>query len=269
VNSLDTLVREGSRSIIRHHLIDFGSTLGSGSTRAQTPRAGNEFLWESRPTLVTMLTLGFYVRPWVKVDYPDYPAIGRFEGNYFLPQTWKPEYPNPAFRNARSDDRFWAARIVAAFPDDLVRDIVGTARFSDPRAAAYLVETLLTRKSKVLVAWLNGTNPIVNPALSASGVLTFDNAAEEAGVATAAERYTVAWSRFDNATGSHHPAGDEITATERRAQPPAALLSANPEFVAARLRAFHPDRPQWAEPIMVYFRRADTGWTLVGLERNP
>jgi hypothetical protein len=269
VNSLDTLVREGSRSIIRHHLIDFGSTLGSGTTRAQTPRAGNEFLWESRPTLVTMLTLGFYVRPWVKVDYPDYPAIGRFEGNYFLPQNWKPEYPNPAFRNARPDDRFWAARIVAAFPDDVVRGIVGTARFSDPRAADYLVETLLARKSKVLMAWLNGTNPIVNPALSASGVLTFENAAEQAGVAKAAERYSVEWSRFDNATGSHQPAGDEVSATERRTQVPASLLSANAEFIAARLRAFHPDRPEWARPLVVYFRRADAGWTLVGLERNP
>jgi hypothetical protein len=268
VNSLDMLVREGSRSIIRHHLIDFGSTLGSGSTRAQTPRAGNEFLWESRPTLVTMLTLGFYVRPWVKVDYPDYPAVGRFEGNYFLPQNWKPEYPNPAFRNARPDDRFWAARIVAAFPDDVVRAIVGTARFSDPRAADYLVETLLTRKRKVLTAWLNGTNPVVNPALSASGVLSFENAAERAGVAETAERYTVAWSRFDNATGSHEPAGDEVTVTEPHAQAPASLLAGSAEFISARIRAYRADRPDWAQPLVVYFRRAGAGWTLVGLERN-
>jgi hypothetical protein len=121
----------------------------------------------------------------------------------------------------------------------------------------------------VLMAWLNGTNPIVNPALSASGVLTFENAAEQAGVAKAAERYTVEWSRFDNATGSHQPAGDEVTATERRTQAPASLLSTSAEFIAARLRAFHPDRPEWAQPLVVYFRRTDAGWTLVGLERNP
>jgi hypothetical protein len=269
VNSLDMLVRDGNRSIVRHHLIDFGSTLGSGSTQAQTTRAGNEFIWESRPTIVTMLTLGFYVRPWVKVDYPDYPAVGRFEGNYFLPQTWKPEYPNPAFRNARPEDYFWAARIVSAFPDDVVRSIVGTARFSDPRAAEYVVETLLARKRKVLMAWLNGTNPIVNPSLSASGALTFENAAEQAGIARPAERYTITWSQFDNATGSHQPAGDEVTVTDRRAQAPASLLSANPAFISARLRAFQPDRPEWAQPLMVYFRRGDAGWSLVGLERNP
>jgi hypothetical protein len=267
-NSLDTLVREGSRSIIRHHLLDFGSTLGSASTKAQSRRAGNEYIWEARPTIVTMLTLGLYVRPWVKVDYPEIPAIGRFEANYFLPQAWKPDYPNPAFRATRPDDRFWAARIVAAFTDESVRSIVATARFSDPRATQYLVETLLARKSKILMAWLNGTNPIVNPLLSAPGVLTFENAAEQAGVAKAAERYTVNWSRFDNATGTHQPVGDETTVTERRAQAPASLLATNPEFVAARLRAFHPDRPEWAQPLMVYFRRGDGGWTLVGLERN-
>jgi hypothetical protein len=269
-NSLDTLVREGNRSIIRHHLLDFGSTLGSASTKVQSRRAGNEYVWETRPTLLTMLTLGLYVRPWVKVDYPDIPAIGRFEANYFLPQGWKPDYPNPAFRATRPEDRFWAARIVAAFPDDVVRSIVDTAKFSDPRATEYLVETLLARKSKVLLAWLNGTNPIVKPALSPTGVLTFENAAEQAGVAKAAERYTVAWSRFDNATGSHEAAGDEITITDRRAQAPASLVSANPEFIAARLGAFHADRPEWAQPLTVYFRRGDSGWTLVGLERgNP
>ena len=101
INTHDVLVKEADRSIVRHYLLDFGSTLGSGSTQAQTTRAGNEFLWEARPTLVTMLTLGFYVRPWVKVKYPDLPAIGRFESSYFQPELWKPEYPNAAFSNAR------------------------------------------------------------------------------------------------------------------------------------------------------------------------
>ena len=74
INTLDTLVPQGGRTVVRHHLIDFGSTFGSGSTRSQSTRAGNEFLWESRPALITMLTLGFYVRPWLKVDYPDIPS---------------------------------------------------------------------------------------------------------------------------------------------------------------------------------------------------
>ena len=268
INTLDTLVADRGRTVVRHHLIDFGSTLGSGSTQAQSARAGNEYIWESRPTLITMLTLGLYVRPWVKVEYPDYPSVGRFESTYFLPQAWKPEYRNPAFANARADDRFWAARILAAVPDEAVRRVVETARFSDPRASAYMLETLLARKSKVLMAWLNDTNPLVNPVLDEAGMLTFENAAERAGVAKAAERYTIEWLRFDNVEGTHEPAAD-VTVTEPRAQVPRQILSASPPFLAARVRAFHPDRPAWGQPVMLYFRKIDSAWKLVGLERNP
>jgi hypothetical protein len=266
-NSLDTLIRADGRAIVRHHLLDFGSTLGSGSIQAQRRRAGNEFVWEARPTFITMLTLGFYVRPWIKVPYPDLPAVGRIESSYFDPQLWKPDYPNPAFRLARADDRFWAARIVASVSEDAVRAAVGTARFSDARATDYLVETLLVRRRKVLTAWLNGTNPIVRPALDPSGLLTFDNAAVQAGVAKPPDRYTIEWSRFDNASETHERAGSEQTVTEPRAQAPASLLDA--PFVAARIRAYHPEQAAWAEPVTVYFRRGASGWTLVGLERNP
>ena len=268
-NSLDTIVSDRGRQIVRHHLLDFGSTLGSGSVKAQSRRAGNEFVWESRPTFITMLTLGLYVRPWIKVDYPEIPSVGRFESTYYRAEDWKPDYPNPAFRNARPEDRFWAARIIAALSDDGIAGVVGAARFSESRATEYITKTLLERKSKVLDAWLNGTNPIVNVALSASGELTFDNAAERAGVANAAERYTVQWSRFDNATGTHSDAGAEQSLTQPRGQMPPALLSARPEFVSARLRAHHSDRPAWLHPLVVYFRRAGDGWSLVGLERNP
>jgi hypothetical protein len=267
VNTLDMLARDGGRSLIRHHLIDFGSTLGSGSTRAQTTRAGNEYIWEARPTLITMLTLGLYVRPWVKVPYPDIPSVGRIESTYFRPENWKPEYPNPAFRNARPEDRFWAARILSRFSEADIRAAVATARYSDRRAADYLIETLLVRRAKVLSAWLNGTNPVVDPRLEDSGTIRFQNAAEQAGVARAAERYTVAWSRFDNATSTHTPVGSEQTVTTSSAEAPRELLSS--PIVAARIRAFHPDQPAWQHPLMVYFRRAPGGtWALVGLERN-
>jgi hypothetical protein len=268
-NSLDTLMPAGNRQIVRHNLLDFGSTLGSGSTKAQSRRAGNEFVWESRPTLITMLTLGLYVRPWLRVDYPNVPAVGRFESTYYRADHWKPDYPNPAFKNARPEDRFWAARIVATLTDDAVAAVVREARFTDPEATEYLTKTLLERRSKVLDTWLNGTNPIVNVALSGSGELTFENAAEKAGVARSAERYTVHWSRFDNAAGTHQDQGGEETLTQTRAQAPAALLNSRPEYLAARLRAFDAAHPAWSQPLMVYFRRAGDGWSLVGLERNP
>jgi hypothetical protein len=268
-NSLDTLVDTGGRQTVRHHLLDFGSTLGSGSVAAQSRRAGNEFVWESRPTFITMLTLGLYVRPWLKVPYPRMPAVGRIESTYFRPDNWKPDYPNPAFKNLVEEDRFWGACIVARFTDEAVRAIVETARFSNPAATDYLIKIILERRAKVLSTWLNGTNPLVNLALSARGELTFENEAEKAGVGKSAERYTVQWSRFDNATGQAETFGGEETATSLPIQAPADLLAVRPDYIAVRLRAFHAEHPGWAQPLLAYFRRSADAWTLVGLERNP
>jgi hypothetical protein len=268
INTLDTLVEAGARRIVRHHLIDFGETLGSGSIQAQSPRAGNEYVWEARPTLITMLTLGFYVRPWVRVQYPELKAVGHFEALYFRPEGWKPEYPNPAFLNARADDRFWGARLVQAFSEENVRAAVEAARYTDGQASEYVIETLLARRAKILMAWLNGINPVVDPALSAAGELTFGNAAVEAAVAAPAGHYTVSWSAFDNASGTHRLVGDDQQVTSLRAQAPPELLTGH-AFVSVRIRGFHPDRPAWSSPLDVYFRRIAGGWTLVGLERHP
>jgi hypothetical protein len=268
-NSLDTLVPNGAnRFIVRHHLLDFGSALGSGTTKAQSRRAGNEFVWDSRPTLITMLTLGLYVRPWIKVDYPEIPSLGRIESTYFRPEAWKPEYPNPAFANARPEDLFWAARILANLPDEGVKAVVASAEYSHPEATHYLSETLLARKSKVLKAWLNAANPVVNLALSPSGALTFENASQKAGVGAEAEHYTVQWSVFDNPSSSHKNVGDEQKVTAMTAQAPPALLAARPEYIGVVVRAFQKDQPAWSRPLTAYFRRDGAAWSLVGLERN-
>ena len=98
INTFDTLVTENGRQFIRHYLFDFGSTLGSASNFPQKPRAGNEYIWDAGPSFKTIFSLGLWVRPWIKVDYPNYPSIGNFEADFFQPEKWKPEYPNPAFR---------------------------------------------------------------------------------------------------------------------------------------------------------------------------
>ena len=268
-NTFDVLVKDGERTIVRHYLLDFGSTLGSGSVQAQSPRAGNEYRWEARPTLITMLTFGLWVRPWLKVDYPDLPAVGRFESMYFDAENWKADAPNAAFKNARPEDRFWGARLLSRLSDDMVRAVVGTAQYSDTRATEYMTQTLLQRKAKILTSWLNGTNPVVDMALSPSGTLTFANAAVDAGVAKPAQHYTLYWSRFDNATATHYAVGGEQKTTTTSAQTPDGLITAGAEYLAVTIRAVDPERPAWAQPLVAYFRRASDGWSLVGLERNP
>ena len=255
----------GDRKLVRHYLIDFGSTLGSGSTRAQGTRAGNEYIWEARPTFRTILTLGFYVRPWLKVRYPDLPAVGRFEASYFSPERWKPEYPNVAFDNARPDDLFWGARCVMAFSDETILEVSRTAEFTDPEATAYMAQTLVTRRDKIGQLWLNVVLPLVDFDLSRDGVLTFDNIAETTRTATPGRGYTATWARFDNATGVATAVGEPQTVTERRMQAPAAVLTS--DFLQVTLTGDHPTHAGWSIPTRIVFRRMGDAWKLVGVNR--
>jgi hypothetical protein len=266
-NSLDTLVASGGRTIVRHHLIDFGSTLGSGSVMAQKPRAGNEYIWEARPTIITALTLGFWVRPWIKVDYPDLRSLGNIEAAFYQPERWKPEYPNMAFDNARPDDIFWAARRAMAVTDEMIRAAVDTAQYSDRAASLYLGDVIIARRDKIGLTWLTDVNPLIDFALDPQGTLTFRNFAAETRRGPVAAYYLLSWARFDNHTGVAATIGDEQTVTDMKATAPAAALTG--DFVQVQVAAIATGFPEWAKPVLLHFRRTPAGWKLVGLSRMP
>jgi hypothetical protein len=267
LNTLDMLDGPEGRRAITHYMFDFGSIMGSGSTIAQVPRAGNEYILEWAPALKTLASFGLFVRPWITVDYwQEARAVGRFESDFFDPLAWRPEYPNPAFDNMRADDAFWGARLVAAFSDEAIRSVVAKARYSEPGAADHITRTLIARRDKVVRAWLTGINPLVNPRLAGDGTLTFDNAAVAAGVAMPATAYALTWSGFDNTAGTAVGESNDQRVTAPRAAAPAALLTR--DFVRVAVRTTHPAYPHWEMPVTFTFRRAGNGWDTVGIERQ-
>jgi hypothetical protein len=232
LNSLDMLEGEPGRQYIRHFMFDFGSIMGSGSTVPQTPRAGNEYILEWTPALKTLATLGLYVRPWILVNYWEgAKSVGRFEGDFFDPIEWRPEYPNPAFDNMRADDAFWAARLVSKFSKDAIRAIVAKAQYSEDGAAEHIVATLIKRRDKVLRAWLTAVNPLVNATLAEDGTLTFENAAVSAGLASKPS-YVLTWSAFDNATASSTGRNEETREADPRAAAPRAIIDGRDSFAS-------------------------------------
>jgi hypothetical protein len=214
------------------------------------------------------VTLGLAVPRWATVAYDERPAIGRFEGEAFDPDGWKPRVPTAAFLRARADDTFWAARRVMAFTDAMIRAIVQTGQYSDPRVAQQLADVLIQRRNRIGQTFLVAVNPVVDVTLTPDGALAFENAAVAAGVAHVPASYTVSWAAFDNSTGTVTPVGGAVTVTDTRATAPAALPSTPGAFVKVQIAATG-GPAAWGTPVDTYFRRTGSGWTLIGFERLP
>ena len=262
-NTLDTLITVDGRARVRHYLQDVGSTFGTGANAPREYFEGWEYVYEHDLAWKRLVSLGFFLQPWQTIPYDESPAIGRFEGDRFDPKLWKPRVPTAALRHAQPDDLFWAARRVVAFSDDLLREIAGSAGFTNPDDAKHLADTLIERRNKIGKAYLTAVTPLVDFALS-NGQLTFANAA--AGVAAKPRGYEIVWAYFDNATGAITSTGNALSVTSERAPAPP-LRDAPGTIVRAQVRAIDPSNPDW-KPVDAYFRRAGDRWILVGIDRN-
>jgi hypothetical protein len=268
-NTLDTLIEDGGRRVIRHYLQDVGSTFGMGANGPHDWDEGYEYVFDGPDARRRLLTFGFSSSPWQTARYdPYYKSIGRFEGDSFDPPTWKPRVPTSAYLHMRDDDAFWAAQRVMAFSDALIRAAVRTGQFSEPGAERYLGDVLIKRRDRIGKAYLTRLVPVVSPSLDAAGVLTFENIASRHALASEPRAWKTTWFTFDNATGESTPMGDVSAATPRLAAP-AGLPSARGAYVRVDVSADHPEHPRWATPVHTYFRREAGGWRLVGLERQP
>ncbi len=263
-NTLDTVITENGKSIVKHYLQDVGSTFGMCNDLHEWDLS-YEYFYEGPPSRKRFFTLGFGLSPWQTVDYVEYPSVGKFEGKVFDPRKWRPQTPTAAYMELRDDDAFWAARRVAAFTDDMIRTLVHTGQFSNAAAEKYLADVLIQRRERVKSIYLTLVNPIVNPTLDAKG-LTVENAAVTGGVAHGTASYRASWMTFDNATGTTKPLSE--TKSDTTTIPaPSGLPSSG--FVAVDIAADSATYPTWKQPVRAYFRQDGGSWKLVGFERQP
>ena len=263
-NTLDTLVTENGKAVVKHYLQDVGSTFGLCNDFHEWDLS-YEYFYDGPGSRKRLFTLGFGLSPWQTVDYQEYPSVGKFEATVFDPRKWKSQTPTKAYMELRDDDAFWAARRVAAFTDDMLRAVVHTGEFSDPKAEKYLADVLIQRRDTVKRVYLTAVNPIVDVRLDEQG-LSFENAAVAAGVAEGPVSYTASWMEFDNATSATKALSETKSDTTRIAAPNG--LPAN-GFVAVDIAAESEKYPTWKQPVRAYFRRDGASWKLVGFERLP
>jgi hypothetical protein len=269
INSMDTLITQDGKSYVRHNLLDFSSALGSGSIYGHEYWEGYEQIME-KPSHIgkDIISAGFLVEPYRRDPFFESAAVGRMPANNktWNPETWLPRATNAAFVRARMDDKFWAARKLWSITPDMIRSAIKTGQFNDQASEDFLVQALVERRDAIIRTYFTGVNPIVDPALDSSGVLTFHNAAVDAGVATAPQSYAVHWYRFDNSTNQSTSLGGN-TGTGTSIQAPTALPADDGTFVRVEISATAAEHPAWATPVEVYFKRAEGGWKLIGFER--
>ncbi|MFN7939791.1 MAG: hypothetical protein U0R19_41070 [Bryobacteraceae bacterium] len=191
INTYDALVEADGGSFIRHYILDLGSTLGSGTQKANSARSGGEYLFGWKQSAVQLFSLGLAVPRWARADFPNLPAVGRFEYEVFDPEKWVPEYPNPAFLNRLPDDEFWAAKQIMAIGDEAIRAIVRSANYSDPAASEWITRCLIERREKIGRAYFGKLLPLDRFRMEGER-LQFEDLAETAGFGSAGP-YSTEW----------------------------------------------------------------------------
>jgi hypothetical protein len=181
MNTMDAYVSSGH---IRHYLIDFAASLGSGTIRPHEPREGTEYNFDFWPTMGRMFTLGFYQQGWEGREYEViHPSIGWMQVEDFEPGSWKANWPNGAFRNMTVRDAYWGAKLVGSFTDEQIRAAVDAGRLPSEFAADTLARILMHRRDRIIEHWYSRVSPVerveVERATSGGGprafVLAFDD----------------------------------------------------------------------------------------------
>ena len=224
-NTLDTVITDGKRGVVKHYLQDVGSTFGVGANAPHDWNEGWEYVIEGGPAWRKLFTLGLARSEYQKADYEDVPAAGRFEGDSFDPLTWRPRVPTGSHIEMRDDDAFWAARRLMAVTDELIRAAVKTGQYRDPAAEQHIADVLIKRRDKIGQAYLPKINPIVDPAFDGTHVDLRQRRRPVQGGrgAGVVHRRVVAVRqrhRYGDANRRHHEQGAEGGGPERAAHHP-------------------------------------------------
>jgi hypothetical protein len=271
-NTQDTWVEEDGRHFIRHYLMDFGSTFGSGSVDLQYPNLSFHYWLDPDLVKKNLKGFGFHVPEYRKVDWPKFPeyeSVGRWEGEAFDPEGWRNDYPNPAFVRMTPSDAFWAAKIIMSFTAAELLAIVKTGELSDPEQERYFCETLLKRQRKCGELGINGINPLDEFRVSGPS-LEFTNLSEKYGFSEGGTTHRISWSIYDNVSGRLEPLRGPKSQVETSAALPVPeyYLKAKDIFLLAEITSLNDRHPAWNERIGVYLRSDGQRYEVVGIERE-
>ena len=264
-NTLDTLVTENGRGVVKHYLQDVGSTFGIGANGPHDWDEGWEYFYQGNTHAAAAVHVRLRPEPvadrrlhGLRLDRP-------VRRRRVRPATWKPHAPTTAYMEMRADDAFWAARRVMAFTDEMIRAIVktGTVQRTRRRAAPGRRADQAARQDRARLPHRRSTRSSSRRS-TAAGVLTFGNAAVQYAVRRRApESYTAKWSSFDNATAATSAASARRRAARRASRRRRVCRRRRARSCASRSAPTSAAHPSWAQPVVALlpprWRRLEAG----------
>jgi hypothetical protein len=170
-NTLEAWVdpADSGEGYVRHYVIDFGDCFGViHPWDAMVRRIGHSGYLDFEHVIVDFLTLGVIQRPWFEARYGDAgQVLGYYDVERFVPDQWRPGYPNPAFDQRTERDAAWMARIIARLRDPHLEALVGIGEWLEPVHQRELVRILSGRRDRILERYLTRLSPLTWPEVRA------------------------------------------------------------------------------------------------------
>jgi hypothetical protein len=194
-NVLDMWVedpRTPGRGRVRHHLVDFGNSLGIFNWQTETS-AGFTQLYDFSHGARSFVSFGLWQRPWERVSPSGLRGVGIFESTRFDPSSWRSRYPWAPFERFDRFDGFWAARILQRITPAHVAAVVAEAHYEDPRSSVYMTRTLIERQRKLVRHYLSQVSPLDGFRVEGGRLCFQDLLAESFAEERAVSHRLVAW----------------------------------------------------------------------------
>ncbi|HEU0034531.1 MAG TPA: hypothetical protein VFQ53_28100 [Kofleriaceae bacterium] len=163
-NSLDAYQEDPKNKNLHyvvHYLLDFGNALGTDALVTKHPYVGFRYEIDPAATATTLLSFGLQREPWEFREPAPMKGVGMFSDKLYDPGTWKPNTMAqlPVIWADRFD-QYWGSKILIRFTREQLAAAIDAGRLSEPRAKAYLLDTLINRQRRTARYWFKKVNPV-------------------------------------------------------------------------------------------------------------
>lgn len=204
-NTLDVWTDGG---YVVHYFLDFGKSLGALAAINNDPRRGYEYSVDFPPLWGSLISLGLVPRRFIDRRNPRLRGVGLYDAVTYDPAEWHADTPAYLpFVDADRLDWYWGAKIMMRFTREQLRAIIETGELSDPRAAYYLLNTLITRQRQTAEFAFHNVNPVDNFQINQGPTpgLCFDDLLQRYQLTTETATYTIrSFDRKGRALGPAH-----------------------------------------------------------------